>query len=368
MSGANRPLAPAKIELLRAITADPASAPPALFAGLGRLLAAPAPANSCLLPGAVGAVIAAMAEEWGLDCRPIGATGNLGIGIGDSAAPPDLLVSAHMDRPCFRVIEGTERLYPLCAVRVPGTAYDCDGIALRYSEGAVGIAARGRLRFRARGAGPDIRFEAERGQLRAGDTLLMHAPPQLRAGLVVGAGLDNAVGVLLGLLCARMLKNYANLRGRKILFVFTDQEEGPPVGLFGQGAARLAGALPPPRLGFINIDAQNVRAARGLVPGVGAAHAFVSGRGRGAVVPLDWQARAEALAAAVNRQRPGTVRLNYNYVSRSDDMLLSAWARCLALIGVPLAQAHTGAETVALADIGAALHWISLFLAEACEA
>ena len=31
---------------------------------------------------------------------------------------------------------------------------------------------------------------------------------------------------------------------RKIIFAFTDQEEGPPVGLFGQGAARLLNALP----------------------------------------------------------------------------------------------------------------------------
>ncbi len=356
------------IELLAAVAADSACAPATVFANLSRLLAAPAPANSCLLVGTVGAVIGEIAAEFGLDCGPIGATGNLGICIGDSAAELDLLISAHMDRPCFRVLNlAQSQLYPLCAVRVPGEVYECGGLALRYTQGRVAVAAQGRLRFRAVDNSYDIRFEVESGNLQAGDTVLMQASPQLRDGLIIGAGLDNAAGVLLALLCARLLKNYADLRGRKILFAFTDQEEGPPSGLFGQGAARLAGVLSPPRLGVINIDGHNVDAAGGTVPGSGAAHAFVSGYGRGAVVPLDWQARAEALVGAVNQQRPGTARLNYSYVSRSDDMLLSAWARCLALIGLPLANAHTTEETVALADVVSAAHWVSVFVASALE-
>ena len=149
---------------------------------------------------------------------------------------------------------------------------------------------------------------------------------------------------------------------RRVLFAFTDQEEGPPIGLFGQGAARLAYALDSPRLGFINIDGHNVDEAAGHVLGVGASHAFVSGDGRGSVVPMDYQALAQSLADAVNLARPGTVRLNHSYVSRSDDMLLSLWSRCLGLTGVIVANAHTTEETAALSDVVSAAHWIPAFI------
>ena len=96
--------------------------------------------------------------------------------------------------------------------------------------------------------------------------------------------------------------------------------------------------------------------------GVGASHAFVSGYGRGSVVPMDAQALAEALAGEVNGLRAGTARLNYGYVSRSDDMLLSTWARCLSLTGVIVAKAHTTEETAALGDIVAAARWIPAFV------
>ena len=211
---------------------------------------------------------------------------------------------------------------------------------------------------------------AESGELAWGDTVMMFAPPTVRDGQVTGTGLDNATGVLLGLLAARALKAVEIdlvMAGQKVVFVFTDQEEGPPIGLFGQGAARLAHALPPPHLGFINIDAHNVDQATGHTPGIGASHAFVSGHGRGSIVPLDFQALAETLAGAVNAIRPGTVRLNYSYVSRSDDMLLSAWSRCLALIGVTLEQAHTTEETIALDDLVAAARWIPAFVTQALD-
>lgn len=352
-------------DLLANISADPAAAPDAIFAKLSRLLAAPAPANSCALPGAVGDVIQQIADELGLTCAPVGSTGNLAIEIGDRAAPLDLLVTAHMDRPCFRVrnlAEGT--LYPLCAIRVPGDGYTCDAIALRYVDRRVTIAARGQLRFDLRDGDYCIRFQASSGALKAGDTVMMQAPPQLRDGRISGAGLDNAIGVLLGLLSARALQQYAAdaIAERKILFAFTDQEEGPPIGLFGQGAARLAHHIEQPRLGFINIDGHNLDEAAGHILGVGASHAFVSGDGRGSVVPMHYQALAESLAAQVNQARPGTVRMNYSYVSRSDDMLLSAWSRCLALTGVIVADAHTTEETAALDDVVAAAHWIPALL------
>jgi len=74
-------------------------------------------------------------------------------------------------------------------------------------------------------------------------------------------------------------------------------------------------------------------------------------------------ALAESLAAQVNQERPGTVRLNYSYVSRSDDMLLSMWARPLGLTGVIVANAHTTEETAALDDVVSAAHWIPTLIA-----
>ena len=353
-------------QLLTNISADRTSAPAAITQQLTRLLEAPAPANSCTLPGTVGAVIRALSSELGLACAPFGASGNLVIEIGQPDARLDLLVTAHMDRPCFRVRDLAEAtLYPLCAIRVPGAEYACEARALRYVDGRVSSVASGRLHFAAEGGDYLIRFLADDGELRWGDTVMMHCAPRLKDGLISGTGLDNAIGVLLALLSAHFLNEYAgdSLGGRRLLFALTDQEEGPPVGLFGQGAARLAQALEPPRLGFINIDGHNVDRAAGHVAGLGASHAFVSGDGRGSVAPMDFQALAETLAGEVNRQRADTARLNYSYVSRSDDMLLSTWARCLGLVGVIVADAHTTEETAALGDIVAAAHWIPAFIA-----
>ena len=322
-----------------------------------RLLAAPAPNNSCLLPGTVGPVIRDIAAELCLDCAPISSTGNLGIPIGDADAPLDLLITAHMDRPCFRVRDAAAgTLYPLCAIRAPGNDYRCGGMILRYADKRVQVAALGELRFRADKGETRVSFRADDGDLRPGDTIMMHAEPQLRDGLVIGTGLDNALGVLIALLSAQSLSEQGVCK--RVLFVFTDQEEAPPVGLFGQGAARLAGVMQAPRLGFINIDAHNVDAASGHTPGVGASHAFVSGDGRGSVVPMDYQALAESLAREMNAARPDTVRLNYGYVSRSDDMLLTLWTRCLGLVGLPLENAHTTEEAASLGDVQAAVAWV----------
>ena len=353
-------------DLLTHISADAASAPEAIYSRLTRLLDAPAPANSCTLPGAVGDVIRAIAAELDLPCAPLGSSGNLGIEIGDADAPLDLLVTAHMDRPCFRLLNLAEAtLYPLCAIRVPGGSYECEGRALRFVDGRVSAVASGRLHFAADGDDYRIRFLADEGDLRWGDTVMMHCAPTLSEGLISGTGLDNAIGVILALLSAHSLNQHAadSLEGRRLLFALTDQEEGPPVGLFGQGAARLAHALKPPRLGFINIDGHNVDEATGHRPGIGASQAFVSGDGRGSVVPMDYQALAESLAETVNQARPHTIRLNHSYVSRSDDMLLSTWSRCLGLTGVIVADAHTTEETAALGDIVSAAHWIPAFIA-----
>ena len=111
-------------KLLAQISADPAGSDQNIYALLARLLNAPAPNNSCTLPGTVGDVIRAIATELDLPCSPIDSTGNLGITLGDPAAPLDLLVTAHMDRPCFRVLNLNDTtLYPLCAIRVPADGY-----------------------------------------------------------------------------------------------------------------------------------------------------------------------------------------------------------------------------------------------------
>ena len=124
--------------LLTHFAADPACTPEAIFDNLSRLLAAPAPANSCLLPGTVGEVIGTIATELDLPCAPLGSTGNLAIEIGDPAAPLDLLVTSHMDRPGYRVLNLDDAtLYPLCAIRVPGSGYECEGIGLRYLDDRV---------------------------------------------------------------------------------------------------------------------------------------------------------------------------------------------------------------------------------------
>ena len=345
-----------------------------LFALLTRLLAAHAPSNGCHLPGAVGDSIRSMANELGLSLSSdprIGSTGSLAIEIGADKPEIDLVITAHMDRPSFRVLSLEDcTLYPLCAIRIPGTAYTSQAKAVRCQDGRMIITARGKMHIKTTNGGHHIRFQAKSGALGWGDTVLMDAIPQRQGNHIVGTGLDNAAGVLLTLLSARALASFAadiTKQRQKILMVFTDQEEGPPVGLFGQGAARLAHAIPPPRLGFINIDAHNVDSAAGHVPGIGASHAFVSGRGRGSVVPLEYQALAESLAQAINRRRPDTVRLNYGYVSRSDDMLLGLWSRCLALIGIPLAHAHTSAERVALDDMTSAVCWITAFVSHILE-
>ena len=348
------------------IAADPLFSCDAVFGYLTRLLAAPAPNSGACLPGAVGEVIGDIAGELGLSLSTdprILATGNLAVEIGAESDAADLLITAHMDRPSFRVLNLSEAtLYPLCAIRVPHPQYRCGAIAVRYTGGRVETVAEGKLQFGKVNGEQQIRFDVKCGSLSWGDTVLMAAEPRLSDGRIIGTGLDNATGVLLGLLSARALSSLSDdyaLRDRKVIFAFTDQEEGPPIGLFGQGASRLAHALGPPRLGFINIDAHNVDESTSHVPGIGASHAFVSGYGRGSVVPLDVQALATELAEAVNLRRPGTVRLNYSYVSRSDDMLHSLNARCLGLIGVVLENAHTTEETVALADLPAAVRWIS---------
>jgi putative aminopeptidase FrvX len=339
------------------------------FERLSQLVEAHAPANGCQLDGSIGDTIRSMANEFSLtlstDERII-SSGNIALEIGADKADIDLVITAHMDRPSFRVLSESEgTLYPICAIRIEGDEYIANAKAARYQDGEMTVTARGKIIIKNNNGDYHMTFQTEEGQLNWGDTVLMDAVPQRQGDMMTATGLDNVSGVLLALLSARVLQSFSEVlekQAQKILIVFTDQEEGPPIGLFGQGAARLSSAIPPPRLGFINIDAQNVDATVGNVPNVGIAHSFVSGRGRGSVVPLDYQALAESTAKVINEQRPNTVKPNYGYVSRSDDMLLSLWSRCLGLIGVPLAHAHTTEETISLNDVVSGVYWIPAFI------
>jgi len=339
------------------------------FERLSQLVEAHAPANGCLLNGAIGDVIRSIVDDFGLtlstDPRII-STGNIAIEVGAKKEDVDLVITAHMDRPSFRVLSlDDSTLYPICAIRIQGDDYVAGAKGVRFQDGKIRITAHGKISIVNNGEDYHMTFETEEGMLNWGDTVLMDTAPERQGDMMIATGLDNVTGVLLALLSARSLisvNDDLERLGHKILIVFTDQEEGPPIGLFGQGAARLSSAIPPPRLGFINIDAHNVDATAGNVLNAGISHAFVSGRGRGSVVPLDFQALAESLATSINEQRPNTVNPNYGYVSRSDDMLLSLWSRCLGLMGVPLANAHTTEETISLNDMVSATHWIPAYI------
>jgi putative aminopeptidase FrvX len=338
---------------------------------LAALVNSHAPANGCNLPGAIGDTIRTFATQFGLklstDARLL-ASGNLAIEIGASKPDADLVITAHMDRPCFRVLSQAEQtLYPICAIRIDGDEYRTGAKAVHFVDGAIRQTASGEIVIRAAKPEYHITFETSSGELHAGDTVLMDVQPQRNGDQVIATGLDNTTGVLLALLSARALQAFSpelERLGRKLLIVLTDQEEGPPVGLFGQGAARLSQVLPPPLLGFINLDAHNVDASAGVVQGAGVSHGFVSGRGKGSVVPLNYQAHAEQLAQEINQSGAAAVCLNYGYISRSDDMLLTLWSRSLGLIGVPLANAHTTEETIDLRDMVSAIYWISTYVSQ----
>ena len=199
-----------------------------------------------------------------------------------------------MDRPCYRVLNLPDAtLYPLCAIRVPGDGYECAARALRYVDGRVRVTANGVIRFQSTGNDYRITFRAETGELAWGDIVMAHTTRKSAKAQSSAAALTTPSACYCCWSPAHLLNKHVadTFARRRVIFVFTDQEEGP-IGLFGQGASRLAHVLEPPRLGFVNVDGHNLDEAAGHVMGVGASHAFVSGDGRGSVVPLDYQALA----------------------------------------------------------------------------
>jgi putative aminopeptidase FrvX len=206
------------------------------------------------------------------------------------------------------------------------------------------------------------------------DTVLIGVTPVRDGDTVVGAGLDNSLGVLTALLTAAALhaiEDTLRAADRRCLFVFTDQEEGPPEGFFGHGAARLAHTVPPPTIGCIVVDGQNAGPGLDVELGSGAAHGVVSGRGHGAIVPPNYHALALDLARQINAIRPGTVQMNTGFPSRASRSRVrgerglgttaaapAAWASA----GPPMTDPHTGHETARLSDIQDSVWWLAHFV------
>ncbi len=336
---------------------------------LQRLLLAHAPSGGACLPGAIADDIASIAGDLGLADRfrhNLLRTGNSAIALGAQKAAADVVVVTHMDRPTFRVRSlEKETLYPICANRFPDGIYRVGAKSLRMEQGRLTVGARGSLVSERTDGQETLRFKGQQGELAWHDFITMDVEPQLDSDVITATGLDNCLGMLVVLLTAGILKQIEDIlvqQDRRCLFVFTDLEEGPPDVFFGHGAARLTHALPPPTYGCIVADAETSGPGYMAVPGQGTAHGFASSNGRGSVVPPHYEALAVHLSEQVNAARPGTVQMNYSYISRSDDMALSRWTRILALSGPPMQDAHTGHETAHLSDIQGGVFWLSHFI------
>jgi putative aminopeptidase FrvX len=340
------------------------------WARLARLLTAYAPSGGCLLPGAIGGAIADLAAELGLSAHllpEIGHSGNVGLALGAPIEAVDLVIAAHSDRPSFRVREIVPDgglLYPVCADRFPDGVYRAGAIALRWEPGQGLIAgAHGDLIAETDGGEKRYRFLNREGQIAEHDLVTLAVPPQVTDGVITGTGLDNSLGVLAALYAARILKSAEGAlvaAGRRIVIAFTDLEEGVPTVFFGHGAARLAWALPQPRIGAIVCDAQSANPGINDMGG-GVSHGTASAWGRGAYVPPNYHRLAVDLAAALNHPYPNTVQINHGYQSRSDDVALARWTRVLAMIGPPMQHAHTAEETAHLIDVPRAGVWLAAF-------
>lgn len=344
-----------------------------LWERLAAVLEALAPSGGAVLRGGVRDAIAQQADALGIGARLVydyHATGNIALSLGAEKPQADVLLVAHMDRPTYRVLSLIERtLYPICSNRFPNGEYITAARAVRFTDGVLRVSATGTLISHKDQDQALLRFQVQEGELDWQDSVLLHTAATLHPdGHILGTGLDNGLGVTVLLSLASILHTLEpqlQARGQSCLLVFTDLEEGVPDGFFGHGAARLRYVVPPPRLGFINIDGHNTGSPLLATLGKGASHAFVSGAGKGSLIPPNFQAYATDLAAWLNGKQPNSVQFNRGYLSRSDDMGLSQWSRPIALAGIPLADAHTGAEGAHLADIQACVRWTSYFLAGA---
>jgi hypothetical protein len=337
-----------------------------LASDLQRVLLALAPSGGTWLPGAIAGEIHTIAAGLGLGDHFIprlGSTGNAALWLGEPGEKADIILSAHMDRPSFRVRDAASgELYPMCAIRIPGEAYRAGAKALRFVDGRLQVSAQGDLLLEDRDGQIVIHFETAKGELGWQDSVVMDAVPLLQDGIISGTGLDNCQGVMVALGAAYALRS---LSGRRVLVVFSDLEEGIPDAYFAHGAARLAGLLPAPTYGAISVDAHTAGAHDGPAIGGGACFGTVSGWSRGSIVPPNYIALGIDLAHALNAAQPGSVQLYPGYLSRSDDVPLGRWTQVLGMIGAPMLAPHTVSERVALGDMQRTIAWLALYTAAA---
>jgi hypothetical protein len=207
-------------------------------------------------------------------------------------------------------------LYPLCANRFPAGEYRVAAKAIRFDRGRLVVGAGGMLVSRKQDGSESLHFEAKRGKLAWHDTVLIDVHPARDGQTVVGTGLDNSLGVLTALAAAAALRDIENVmreRERRCIFVFTDQEEGPPDAYFGQGAARLMHTLPPPTYGCVIVDTQTAGPGEDPQLGQGACHGTASRWGQGSIVPPNYHALAVDLAEeyVAPRHRPDEQRVYF---------------------------------------------------------
>jgi putative aminopeptidase FrvX len=253
----------------------------------------------------------------------------------------------------------------MCAIRVPGEGYSAQAKALRFADGRVAVSAVGTVRFAKVGGQDQITFLSDGGQLTWYDSITMETEPLLRGGLISGTGLDNCIGCVTALGAAWALSKvdaFLRAAGRRVLFVFSDLEEGIPDAYFGHGAARLAGAMPPPTFGAIVVDGQNVGAPGNPAVWNGGSFGTVSGWSRGSFVAPNYCALGADLVQAVNLRWPNTAQVNTGYLSRSDDVPLGRWTQLLGMFGPPLVNAHTTEENAALSDLQGCMRLLALYL------
>jgi len=342
----------------------------ALWPPLRRLLTAYAPSGGCLLPGAIAEVIHTIVSEWGLAAHwlpEIGHSGNAGLTFGAPIAEVDVLISAHMDRPSFRVRDllpgDGGALYPICADRFPAPVYRAGAVALRWQPGTRLIGLPGAFTAHKDASGDRYHFRPTDGDLTYADTITLAADPVLAAdGTITGTGLDNSLGILAALIAARTFHAHNHAlatAGKRLVIAFTDREEGVPRAFFGHGAARLTYALPPPRVGALISDGHGVGGSTCI--GGGAVHGFASAWGAGSYVPPHLHRLACDFAAHINGVQPRTVQLHHAYQSRSDDLALNRWACILGMIGAPMLNAHTAQETASLPDLPLTGAWLAAF-------
>lgn len=340
------------------------------------VMLASSPSGSCLLPGTVGETIVAVAKNLGIDGKLIWdmeRSGNIGILIGKRKAEYDLIVDAHIDKPGFSVMsqvqvrgKTTGSLFPCCANRFKIGLTRTRGKAVRFdaSLGRVITVGSGWIvSDRSHTVESHLRFECEDGSLRAGDVVLHAEAPRRRGLRVSGSGLDNAAGVTVVLATSAVLcraERDLDRAGFNCLIVLTDNEERAPEGFFGLGAARLAHAVPAPRCGVVVVDTHGVRGDIEL--GGGISCGFISALGRGATVPLNYQAATLELVEGLNLEERGTAQANHGYFSRSNDFAFMRWSSILGLLGVPTYRIHQGREESSLADMLGGIKFLSHFV------